>query len=341
MKVAVFAGPHEIRLEEAPRPKPGPGEAVLKMRACGVCGGDIPFYTGVPDYCCKHPWVLGHEIAGVVDELGGDAGGLRVGSRVAVEPLIGCGSCYACRIGKYNCCANLRIIGAHTPGGFADYVLVPMNRCHVVPDTLPFDVAALCEPYSIGANVVQRGAVTAADTVVVNGAGNVGLAVLDFAKNVHGARVMVTDVFPARLQRARGLGADVVVNAREEDVLRRVLDFSGGDGASVVVDATGDSEVTENTVHMVAHGGRIVVVGISENNVAIHGVNIIKKEMTLLGSRNSANIFPAVIEGVASGRLHPEKLITHRFPFADIGRAFAFAARNVGQIGKVVIEFPA
>ena len=174
----------------------------------------------------------------------------------------------------------------------------------------------------------------------VNGAGNVGLAVLDFAKNVHGARVLVTDLFPARLKRARDMGADAVVHAREEDALRRVLDFTGGEGASVVVDATGSSAVTENAVHMVAHGGRVVVVGISENDVAINGVNIIKKEMTILGSRNSTNIFPSVIEHVASGRLRPHRFITHRFPFADIVAAFEFAAHNVSQIGKVVIEFP-
>ncbi|MBN1675026.1 MAG: alcohol dehydrogenase catalytic domain-containing protein [Kiritimatiellae bacterium] len=343
MNAAVFKGSRQIEIEDIPRPVPGVGEALVKMRACGVCGGDIPFYDGIPDYITKHPWVLGHEMAGVIAEIGPDTDTtLKRGDAVAIEPLIGCGRCHACRVGRYNCCADLKVIGGHTYGGFAEFcaVPVPVNRCHKVPASMPFDVAAVCEPYSIGANVVKRGQITQDDTVVVNGCGAVGVAVLDFAKNVHGARVLITDMFPSRLARARRLGADVVVNAKEENVLEHVMRFTHNEGASVVVDASGNAQAIESMPRLVAAAGRCVIVGITEHDLKFNGVDIIRKEMTILGSRNSSDIYPGVIDAVTRNAVHPDTFITHRFPFAGIKEAFAFALANRHEIGKVVIEFP-
>ena len=339
MKAAVIVGPREIVIEEVARPRPGPGEVIVRVGACGICGSEISFYSGVPDYATKFPAIIGHEIAGIVDEVNGGDGRLEVGDRVAVEPLINCGKCYACRVGEYNCCADLKVIGAHLPGGFAEYVTVPLQRCHKIPVTMPWHIGAACEPYTIGANVLRRGQVTSDDTVVVNGAGTIGLTILDMAKNVVGARVLITDLLDGRLERARGMGADQVVNARREDANQRVIEFTGGEGASVVIDATGQPGVISNLENQVAPAGRCVIVGYSDSAVCFNGVSIIRKEMTILGSRNSCNAYPGVIELIAGGRVHPAQLVTHRYSFDQIQDAFEFATEHPDLSGKVVVEF--
>jgi 2-desacetyl-2-hydroxyethyl bacteriochlorophyllide A dehydrogenase len=309
------------------------------VKACGICGSEIPFYNGIPDYMCKHPWTIGHEMAGVVAQLKGNDTELSVGDRVAIEPLISCGKCYACRVGKYNCCANLKVIGASTPGGFAEYVVAPVHRCHKIPGNMSFPVAALAEPYSIGANILKRGQITKNDLIVVNGAGPIGLTVIDLAKNIHGAKVLVTDIYDGRLARAKEFGADVVVNPTTENVIEKVMEFTSNEGASLVVDATGVQVAIESTQHLVAAGGRIVVVGYTEDDIKINGILIIKKEITLLGSRNSANLYPYVIQCLTSGKLKIDKFISTRFAFEEVAQAFNYANTNFKSIGKVMVEF--
>jgi L-gulonate 5-dehydrogenase len=339
MKAAVIVGPREIVIEDLPKPQPGSGEAIIQVGACGICGSEINFYSGVPDYATKFPAIVGHEIAGLVDKINGDGAGLNTGDRVAIEPLINCGTCYACRVGEYNCCTDLRVIGAHMPGGFAEFVVAPLHRCHRIPSTIPWHLGAVCEPYTIGANVVRRGQITGDDLVVVHGAGAIGLTILDITKNVLGASVLITDLLDGRLDRARSLGADHVVNARRADVNRQVMVFTEGEGASVAVDATGQPGVISNLENQVAPAGRCVIVGYSDSAVCFNGVNIIKKEMTILGSRNSCNAYPGVIELMASGRVHPEKLVSHRYRFDQIQQAFEFATEHPDLSGKIVIEF--
>lgn len=339
MKAAVIAGPRQIVIQDVAKPRPRPGEAIVRVGACGICGSEISFYNGVPDYTMQFPAIAGHEMAGIVDEINGCAGWLEVGDRVAVEPLINCGVCYACRVGEYNCCANLQVIGAHLPGGFAEFVAVPVQRCHRMPPDMPMHVGAACEPYSIGANVIRRGQIAHDDLVVVNGAGAIGLSVVDTAKNVRGARVLVTDILDSRLERARDLGAEQVVNASREDVNRRVMEFTNGEGASVVVEATGQPAVISNLPDQVAPAGRCVMVGYSDGQICFSGAAIISKEMTILGSRNSCNAYPGVIEMVAAGKLHPEKLVTHRFGFDEVEEAFRLAAEEPELWGKIVVEF--
>jgi 2-desacetyl-2-hydroxyethyl bacteriochlorophyllide A dehydrogenase len=339
MQAAVIVGPRQIVLGDVAKPRPRPGEAIIQVGACGICGSDISFYNGVPDYTMQFPAIAGHEMAGIVDEINGHCEGLEVGDRVAIEPLINCSRCYACRVGEYNCCANLEVIGAHVPGGFAEFVAVPAHRCHKMPASMPMHIGAACEPYSIGANVVRRGQVTKEDVVVVNGAGAIGLTVVDMAKNVLGARVLVTDLLDSRLERAQSLGADEVVNVGREDTNQRIMEFTHGEGASVVVEATGQPGVISNLPNQVAPAGRCVIVGYSDSQVCFNGAAIIRKEMTILGSRNSCNAYPGVIQMVTSGRLHPEKLVTHRFGIDEIEEAFRFSAEKPELWGKVVVEF--
>ena len=337
MKAAVMYGPHDIRIEEVADPVIGKGEVLIKIKNVGICGGDIHFYNGTHPYS-NYPRIYGHELSGDVVETFEEYPNVKIGDRVVLEPLIACGHCYPCRVGKYNCCENIKVIGAHVDGGFAEYIKVPYHRVHKIPDSLAYDLASLCEPYSIGAQCTKRGSITKEDTVLIMGSGAIGLTVLDFAKNIIGARVMICDIHPFRLELAKKFGADAVVNSKEEDIYKRIMEFTNHEGASVVVEATGVSSVMESTENLVAAGGTIVIVGLTNDKVAFTGINFTKKEMTIHGSRNSANLFPYVIDSISSGKLHSEELMTNKFKFEDIGEAFAYTAQNLDKVGKVVIE---
>ncbi len=337
MKAALFYGPFDIRTEDTAKPAAGRGQAVVKIKAVGICGSDLHFYDGTHPYQ-NYPRIYGHEMAGIVDETGEGVTGFKRGDRVAIEPLLPCGHCYACRVGKYNCCANLKVIGAHTDGGFAEYLSVPADRLNKIPDDMDFVTASLCEPYTIGAHCMERAAITKEDTVLILGAGAIGLTILDYAKNAN-ARVIVADIHQFRLDKAKSFGADVVINSKQEDLLSRIMELTGNEGASVVIEATGVSKVMESTQDLVAAGGRIVIVGLTTEKVAFTGINFTKKEMTILGSRNSTNMFPYVIKMFSSGKLQQDKLITRVFDFSEIKEAFEYTYNNLSVITKVVIQF--
>lgn len=177
MKAAVLYAPFDMRIEDRPQPIPAAGEALVRVKAVGICGSDVHFFKGEHPYK-NYPRIHGHEIAGIIEEVNGSSD-LQPGDRVVLEPLLACGNCYPCRTGKYNCCANLQVIGAHVDGGFADYLKAPINRLHKIPASMPFHLAATAEPYSIGVQISRRAALQAGEIVLIIGAGAIGLTVLD------------------------------------------------------------------------------------------------------------------------------------------------------------------
>ena len=313
MLSAVFGAPKDLHLEDRPRPAPGPGEALVEVRAAGVCAGDVYIFKGSNPYV-SYPRVGGHEIAGIVAALGPDTAEPRIGASVAVEPFIGCGHCYPCRIGKANCCANLTIIGVHRDGGFADYVIAPVDRLHALPAGLDPYRASFAEPVAIGVQACRRGAVTKDDSVLVLGAGPIGLAIVEVARAI-GAAVYVTDVDTGRLATAAELGGTPL--AAGDSLLDEVMRLTRGEGMPVVMEATGNAAVMESTAGLVAAGGRIVIVGLVAQGtpVAFPGLDLTRKEMTILGSRASVGCFPDSLDLIARGAI--------RYP--EIGASFALA----------------
>lgn len=338
MKAATLFGPFDLRMQDVATPQPKPGEVLVRMKAAGVCGSDLHFYDGSHPYK-NYPRTYGHELAGIIeDTASGNTAEVKKGDRVVVEPLIPCGTCYACRVGKYNCCSHLKVIGAHVEGGFADFVIVRQDKVYRIPDEVPFDIASVFEPYTIAGQCVKRGQVQIAETVLIIGCGAIGLALTDFCKAI-GAVVIVADVHEYRLAKAKELGADIVIDSGKDDLLKRIREITKDEGASVVIEATGVAAIMQKTEELVAPGGRIVIVGLTNDKVAFTGINFTKNEMTILGSRNSTNMFPRVIELVSQKRLHPEKLISHRFRFSEIEEAFRYINKNLGKVSKAVIEF--
>jgi len=333
MEAAVFSAPFGLAMHERERPRPGPGEALVRVDAAGLCAGDLYIYLGKNPYV-SYPRVGGHEIAGHVEALGPDTIGPKAGTRVVVEPFLGCGHCYPCRIGKPNCCANLRIIGAHQDGGFADYVIAPVQKLFEIPAGMSAYQASFTEPVAIGVQSCRRGQVSADDTVLILGAGPIGLALVEVA-NARGARTYITDVLPERLETAASLGATPI--SPGDGLFDEVMRITNGEGMPVVIEATGVNAVMEKTVDYVAAGGRIVIVGLVKKGtgVTFPGLDFTRKEMTIVGSRASTACFPESLELLASGKIHyPD--IGSQFPLEQAPDVFAKLADNPGALHKAV-----
>jgi L-gulonate 5-dehydrogenase len=254
---------------------------------------------------------------------------------VVVEPFLGCGTCYPCRIGKSNCCANLQIIGVHRPGGYAEYLTAPASHIHRVPDGLSLAFASFAEPVAIGVQACRRGAVAAGEYVLILGCGPIGLALIEVAK-ARGARVVATDMLPARLETAAQLGAEAL--PADDRLLATLLDQTRGEGAPVVIEATGNVRAMEQTVDLVAAGGRIVIVGLVKQGqgVTFPGLDFTRKETTIVGSRASVNCFPEALELLANGSVKYPQVATE-FSLWEAPRVFAELAENPGAVHKAVL----
>jgi threonine dehydrogenase-like Zn-dependent dehydrogenase len=333
MRAAIMKAPFEMEVGTWKTPDPGPGEVLVRARAAGLCAGDLYFYLGKNPYAV-YPQVCGHEISGVVYKLGEGVGGLQTGTPVVVEPFIGCGTCYPCRIGKSNCCVNLRIIGVHQPGGYAEYLTAPVSHVHPIPEGLSFFDASFTEPTAIGVHACRRGQVSADDTVLVLGCGPIGLTLIEVIKS-RGARVMAADLRQDRLGTAKEFGADTLIAG--DTLPERIMDRTNGEGAPVVMEATGDPGAMEGAARLVAAGGRIVIVGLLKEGVPVSfpGLDFTRREMSILGSRASVDCFPEALKLLASGSIHNPKLAT-RFSLWDAPGVFADLHEHPGSIHKGV-----
>ena len=335
MKAIVFHAPKEISIEDVPIPKIKDDEALIKVLQVGICGGDIHFYDGSQPYA-NYPQIYGHEVVGHIEKLPPNAHGFKEGDLVVAEILSPCGTCYPCRHGKPNCCANLKVIGAHTQGAFAEFAVYPVRNLHKVPDNVSIDSAVLTEPYSIGYHCVERSEIAPGETALVLGVGAIGLTIVDILKT-RGVRVIAADLSEFRLNKAKAMGADVVINSGREDLLNRVRELTDGEGAGVVFEATGVSAIMSMTQDLVAAGGMIVIVGLTSKDVTFHGLYFTNREMTIHGSRNSVGAFGPVLELMSEGKLHEEELLTRKIPMADAVQGFQYTAENLANEGKVVI----
>jgi threonine dehydrogenase-like Zn-dependent dehydrogenase len=254
---------------------------------------------------------------------------------VVVEPFIGCGQCYACRVGRSNCCSRLQIIGAHRPGGFAEVVVAPARLVHQVPDGLSLPTASFAEPIAIAVQACRRGQVAAGDDVLLLGCGPIGLAIIEVAR-ARGARVVACDINPARLAFAASLGAETL--PVDDQLLPAVLAQTNGDGMPVVIEATGNPQAMEMTVELVAAAGRIVIVGLVKQGVGITlpGLDFTRKEMTIVGSRASVNCFPEALALLASGAITFPRVATE-FSLWDAPAVFAQLAEQPGAVHKAIL----
>lgn len=334
MKAAIFDAPKKMHVGECPTPEFGPDDVLVSTKAIGICAGDMYIFQGKNPYA-PYPIIGGHEICGVVAETGQNVRGLRRGQLVVVEPFLSCGKCYPCRVGKTNCCANLQVLGVHRNGGYADYIAAPAKMIHAVPNGLSATWASFVEPVAIGVQASRRGDIKSGESVLILGAGPIGLALIEVAK-AKGARPIVTDVLDARLEYARQLGAEAL--KADDKLLSKVMEITSGEGAPVVVEATGNIKAMESTIELVAAGGRIVILGIAKRGIPISfpALDFTRKEVTILGSRASLNCFPESLELLASGKIQYPKIATE-FSLWEAPEVFAKLDSNPGAVHKGVL----
>jgi L-gulonate 5-dehydrogenase len=336
LKAIYVKEPHSLEIVDLKNPSAGPGEVLVRVHAAGICGSDMHIYHGT-NPLAKYPRIIGHEFAGEVAALGEGVQGLRIGDHVAVDPVTSCGACYPCSVGRHNVCAKLAVFGVHRDGGMTEYVAVPAANAHVVPKEWSWEKAALVEPFSIAANVLSRTDCTAKDRVLVMGAGPIGLTVL-MSATLLGARVAVADILDSRLEVAKQLGAEVVVNSKTSKLEDEMLQWTKGDGVPLIVDAVCLPQLFPSLLQMASAAGRVAHLGFSETPMSIVPLEITKKELSILGSRLNCGMFPRVIEWFGKG-LPAEKLISHTFPFAKAAEAFRLIEEKPLETCKVVLTF--
>lgn len=332
-QAAVTTALGELSIQSVPTPTPKEDEALLRVETVGVCGTDLHIFDG--SYPTRLPLVQGHEISAIVEHLPTSyAGPLATGDRVAVEPVTSCGTCIACRRGRRNTCRAMDAVGVHRAGGFQERLAVPVANVHPATD-MPAEVVALCETLSVGLRAVTRPQVTADDSVLVLGAGPVGLAAIIAAADL-GARVMVVDLHQSRLDLAGELGATEQVRGLD-DLDASVAEWTDGDGADVVIEATGAAPVAERAFEVVATAGRVSMVGVSDQQMKLTVKTIQAKELDVYGSRATLDFGSAV---ALAGRHQDDvrRLVSHRFPLAEAGRALEFAHDHPQDVVKTLIE---
>lgn len=334
MRAVIMDAPFKMKVGVWDTPHPGPGEVLVSVGAAGICAGDMYFYLGKNPYAV-YPQICGHEIAGLVAGLGRGVTGFEAGEMVVVEPFIGCGKCYPCRIGKSNCCMNLRIIGVHQPGGYAEFVTAPASHIHKAPQGLSLAEASFAEPVAIGVQGCRRGQVSAGEKVLILGCGPIGLALIEVAR-ARGAHVWAADVAEDRLQTAARFGAETFLV--DDNFVPTILERTHGEGMPVVMEATGDPKAMEQTVDLVAAGGRIVILGLLKQGmkVSLPGLDFTRKEMTIVGSRASVNCFPEALELLANGSITYPQIATE-FSLWDAPGVFADLVEHPGKIHKGVL----
>lgn len=324
---------HELFLKNEEIPKPKDGEAVVQIKANGICGSDIHFYqTGrLGLFRVEEPYVPGHEACGIVHTTGGGVTGLKAGDRVVIEPGIPCGVCDLCRAGRYNICRNLKFLSVPGINGtFCDYLTVPAHMLHLMPEGMSFELGALVEPLSVASHAVNRSGNVKGKTAVILGAGPIGLFLLQAYKASGGGKVIMIDIVEGRLNTALNLGADEAINGSK-------LDKTPEDMAEVVFETAGSAVTTAQMIPIAQKGGTIVQVGHPPNSVLLDIALMNQKELNYYGSLDYSGEFRTSIMWLSDKRVNGEAMISHRFDFSDAPEAFAFTAVHRETVIKTVI----
>jgi L-gulonate 5-dehydrogenase len=327
--------PYAIEVHDGPDPAALPGQAVLRSEAVGLCGSDYHIFDGSHPYS-HYPRTQGHEVVAVIESLPRDYHGtLKAGQRVVVEPVMSCGQCFPCRRGRGNCCVSLQVLGVQVDGGLAERFALEPGLLHPVGGLEPL-TAVLAEPISIGLHAVQRGMVAAGDRVAVLGAGIIGQSIVLAAVD-RGARVLVADRIRRRLDRALVMGAEQVVDSTRTDVVAATERFTDGAGATVVLEATGHAPMLRLAVEIVAHSGTVVAVGTSMEPLQVPVAEFSRKEISLVGSRNSVGLFREAVTMVHRHAHRLASLVTHQFGLPEVASAMAMGRDHPEAAGKVVV----
>ncbi len=342
MKVAVMEGIGKMGYTQRPIPAPKADEVLVKLEYVGICGSDMHYYeTGaIGDYVVKPPFVLGHEPGGTVVGVGSHVTHLKVGDKVALEPGKTCGHCEFCRQGKYNLCPDV-VFFATPPvdGVFQEYVAHEAALCFKLPENVSTLEGALIEPLAVGFHAANQGGAHAGQTAVVMGAGCIGLVSMMALKAEGVSRVYVVDVMAKRLEKALELGADGVINGKDEDAVEAVRKLTGGAGCDLVIETAGTEFTTRQAIQMTKKGASIVLVGYSKTGEMTLPMSLaLDKELTFKTVFRYRHIYPMAIDAVAAGKVNLKGIVTDIFDFDDIQNAMDRSVADKANIVKAVVR---
>lgn len=342
MKTAVMTDTRKVEIQERPVPVPGENEVLVKIEYVGICGSDLHYYESgrIGDFIVEPPFVLGHEAGGVVVGTGAKVQNLKVGDRVALEPGKTCGECEFCKEGKYNLCKDV-VFFATPPvdGVFQEYVAHEAGLCFKLPENVSTIEGALIEPLAVGMHAARQGGACLGQTAVVTGAGCIGLVSLLSLKAMGVSRVVVVDVMEKRLEKAKELGADLVINGKEEDAVSRIMEYTDGKGFDVGIETAGSQITAGQLIRGAKKGATIVFVGYSSSGEMTLPIGMaLDKELTFKTVFRYRNIYPMAIDAVASGKINIKNIVTDYFELDNIQEALEECVNNKADIVKGVIK---
>lgn len=341
-RAAFMTSIDKMEIKEIAMPSPKAKEVLIKVEYVGICGSDVHYFHDgrCGDYVVDGDFILGHECAGTVVELGEGVEHLKVGDRVALEPGITCGQCEFCKSGRYNLCPDVQFLA--TPpvqGCYENYIAFPENMAFKLPDNISTKEGALVEPLSVGMHAANQGQIKLGDSVVILGAGCIGLVTLLACKAYGATDITVVDVAPKRLEFAMKLGATRVIDARTVDAVVEIDKLTNGKGIDKVFEAAGSAFTIAQTPYIVKQGGTIVLVGISpQEKIEFNFAKIMAKEIKIESVFRYRNIYPQAIAAISQGKIDVSGIITHEFDFDDIQEAFNCAIHNKNDVVKAVIK---
>ena len=344
MKTISLVAKTKIEIREAPVPRPARGQVAIDVSFVGLCGTDLHVYLGEFEERVRYPAVLGHEFSGTIAELGDGVDGFARGDIVVVDPVSSCGHCPLCRGGRPNVCQNVRVFGLDCDGALAQRVIVDAKNVFHLPKEVEPAHAVMTELYAVAVHASRIAKIEAGDTVVILGAGRLGLSLLDVMLQSGARRVVSVDILESRLLRAREIGAHATINAMKEDPVAAVMDLTSGLGADKVVEAVGKPKPTGRrppmvqAVQMLRPAGQILAMGQPQGEEAFEWRPFVLKEATILSSRLNLGDMPRALAMMRAGKLHPDRIITSIISPAEVKDAFDSMHDSPEQTIKAVVD---
>jgi L-iditol 2-dehydrogenase len=342
MKALLLKEYRQLEVVDFPRPEIAGNEVLIRVAACGICGSDVHGYDGSTGRRIP-PLVMGHEAAGVVEQVGAEVRGFAVGDRVTFDSTVYCGECDYCRSGRVNLCDNRQVLGVscgdyRRHGAFAEFVAVPAHIVYRLPEELSLEHAALIEAVSVAVHAAKRSPPRAEDDVVVVGSGMIGLLVIQVLRHAGCRKLVAVDVDDDRLALAKRLGATDVINAKAENASARILELTGGRGAAASWEAVGTTATVKTAIECVRKGGAVTLVGNVAPNVEIPLQAVVTRELTLYGSCASSGEYPECIELMASGAVDVTPLISAAITLDEAPQWFERLYSREPGLMKVVVR---
>ncbi|ODA42933.1 NAD(P)-dependent alcohol dehydrogenase [Desulfosporosinus sp. BG] len=341
-RAAYMTGLNELEIREIGVPVPKEKQVLVKLEYVGICGSDVHYleHGKIGDFIVNGDFILGHECAGTIVAVGSSVEKLKVGDRVALEPGCTCGQCEFCKTGRYNLCPDVEFLA--TPpyhGCLMNYIAFPETMAFKLPDMISTKEGALVEPLAVGMHAAKQGNVKLGDSVVILGAGTIGLVTLLACKAFGATDITVVDVIPKRLEYAKKLGATTVINAAEVDVLAEIDKLTNQEGVDIVIETAGSAKTIAQTPYLVKNGGCIVLVGMAPQDIIeFNFAKIMAKEAEIKSVFRYRNIYPQAIKAISKGIIDISGIITHEFAFDDVAQAFDFVINHKEEVVKAVIK---